>query len=113
MACRRKIILVILLAAGILAGIGICLFHRDKVNHDLGRSISPGYYYRGKGTPAEFITSQLGYNNNIVKALNLLIPERLDRGDYLPEGRSKRAPEKSYENSAGKPTVDSPGKLRG
>ena len=90
MACRRKIILAILLAAGILAGIGICLFHRDKVNHDLGCSISPGYYYRGKGTPAEFITSQLGYNNDIVKALNLLIPERLDRGDYLPEGSSKK-----------------------
>lgn len=88
MICKRKIVPAILLLAGILAGAGICFFHRDKVNHDLVRSISPGYYRQGKGTPAEYITGQLGFMNDIVKALNILMPERLDRGDYLPGGRS-------------------------
>lgn len=71
----------------VISAAGIFVFLRSKTNHELGNSIRP-YYKKGKGTPAEYITGQLGFMNDVVKALNILMPERLDRGDYLPDGSS-------------------------
>lgn len=47
--------------------------------------ISPGHYRRGRGTPAEFITSQLGNFHPVVRAIHWLVPERARR-DYFDFG---------------------------
>lgn len=54
-------------------------------DRELVRSVSPGFYHRGKGTPAEFVTSQLGYYNEVVRAIHRLIPERMRRDYYQTE----------------------------
>lgn len=55
-------------------------------------TISPSFYYRGKGTPAEFITNTLGAGQP-KKAIYLLMPERFSREyidfDYSREGARK------------------------
>lgn len=51
-------------------------------DRELVQSVSPGFYHRGKGTPAEFITSGLGYYNEVIRAIHRLIPERMRR-DYF------------------------------
>ena len=51
-------------------------------DRELVQSVSPEFYHRGKGTPAEFITSGLGYYNEVIRAIHRLIPERMRR-DYF------------------------------
>ena len=51
-------------------------------DRELVQSVRPEFYHRGKGTPAEFITSGLGYYNEVIRAIHRLIPERMRR-DYF------------------------------
>lgn len=44
--------------------------------------ISPNYYFRGKGTPAEYVTSQLGYFHPVVRAMHFLSRKRLIRDSF-------------------------------
>ncbi|UKI32073.1 MAG: hypothetical protein L6W00_00060 [Lentisphaeria bacterium] len=80
-------------------------------DRELVQSVSPEFYHRGKGTPAEFITSGLGYYNEVIRAIHRLIPERMRR-DYfrgaatLDDAREKSAPSGRMRSAA------SPGRSR-